>query len=287
MKIIKTKRTKIQDARDIIAIHKREKVTDARQLLSTKKKNVVAKKKPGIPHLRAARLAAQDDMMIDDEINVGPPITSLRRTVKNDMFMSSLPPSMPKPPQFRFNNDLRTERSAPARLSPEIDPFDCYVVPKREHFPLSSMRSVEMPRIHQHRTMHAHMDAFSSSKLKYSSRNDEHDDRDVYSSSKSDNVRSRLYDNSGRSDRNESAGIFAKLPVRATSPPAATKGHRIVISNLHPSVTKDDVVELFEDIGTLVNAKMVRPGIAEVVYKNLGDAEQAVDTYHNRQLVRY
>lgn len=31
-------------------------------------------------------------------------------------------------------------------------------------------------------------------------------------------------------------------------------------------------------------ARLVRPGTAEVIYKNLRDAQKAVDTYHNRQL---
>jgi polymerase delta-interacting protein 3 len=277
------RKAQIQDARDIIAINKREKVMDARQLLSSKKKTqIVAKKKPTIPHIRAVRALQPDDMMVE-EVDIGPPIASIRRTVKNDMFMSSLPPSMPKPPQFRFKNESRAPR-----LSPEIDPFDCYVVNPREHVPLPPMR-IENPRFHQPgRLMNAHMDAYTPSKFptKYSSRNDEHDDRmdsETYAS-KSDNVRSRLYNSSSSHDRNESAGIFAKLPVRHSSPPPPQKGHRIVISNLHHSVTKDDVVELFEDIGTLVSANMVRAGIAEVVYKNFGDAEQAVETYHNRQL---
>ncbi|XP_017778334.1 PREDICTED: polymerase delta-interacting protein 3-like [Nicrophorus vespilloides] len=61
-------------------------------------------------------------------------------------------------------------------------------------------------------------------------------------------------------------------------------GHRIVVSNLQTSVTQDDIRELFEDIGQLFVARLVRPGTAEVIYKNLKDAQKAVDTYHNRQL---
>lgn len=41
---------------------------------------------------------------------------------------------------------------------------------------------------------------------------------------------------------------------------------------------------MFEDIGQLLVARLVRPGTAEVIYKNLRDAQKAVDTYHNRQL---
>lgn len=287
MKIIKTKRTKIEDAREVIAVNKREKLKDAREILASKQKMkpkpTAALNHPGIPHLKAARSLTlrSNDVDLDERVDFGPPVSALRRTVKNEMFLSNLPPSMPKPPQFMIKNDR-----AP-RLSPELDPFDCYVVPTREHLPLPPMR-LENPRFHPPgRQMSAHMDAYSTSKFPgrlLTSRNDDHDDRmDTDSYFKTSNVRSRLYSEPHR-DRNESAGIFAKLPVRPTSPPAATIGHSIIISNLHKSVTQEDVVELFEDVGKLVSAKLIRPGTAEVIYKNLGDAEQAVDTYHNRQL---
>lgn len=42
--------------------------------------------------------------------------------------------------------------------------------------------------------------------------------------------------------------------------------------------------ELFEDVGELLISRLVRPGIAEVIYKTLKDATKAVETYHNRQL---
>ncbi|KAJ8920275.1 hypothetical protein NQ315_011936 [Exocentrus adspersus] len=78
----------------------------------------------------------------------------------------------------------------------------------------------------------------------------------------------------------ESHGIFSQAKTKVVVP----AGHRIVVSNLQPTVTQDDIKELFEDIGHLLAAKLVRPGIAEVIYKNLADARKAVDTYHNRQL---
>ncbi|CAH1112803.1 unnamed protein product [Psylliodes chrysocephalus] len=89
------------------------------------------------------------------------------------------------------------------------------------------------------------------------------------------NVHSRLDDSSS----GDSHGIFSqKTKVLVPA------GHRIVVSNLQQSVTQDDIKELFEDIGQLLTAKLVRPGVAEVIYKNLKDAQKAVDTYHNRQL---
>ncbi|XP_057658407.1 polymerase delta-interacting protein 3-like isoform X2 [Diorhabda carinulata] len=90
------------------------------------------------------------------------------------------------------------------------------------------------------------------------------------------NVHSRLDD----SVPPESHGIFSTAKTKVVVP----AGHRIVVSNLQPTVTQDDIKELFEDIGQLLTAKLVRPGVAEVIYKNLKDAQKAVDTYHNRQL---
>jgi len=94
---------------------------------------------------------------------------------------------------------------------------------------------------------------------------------------RSSNVHSRL---DSLSNQPRSHGILAQTKTKVVVP----AGHRIVVSNLQPSVTEDDIKELFEDIGQLLSAKLVRPGVAEVIYKNLKDAQKAVDTYHNRQL---
>lgn len=37
-------------------------------------------------------------------------------------------------------------------------------------------------------------------------------------------------------------------------------------------------------MGPLVTSRLVRPGTAEVVYRQYKDAERAVENYHNRQL---
>lgn len=96
-------------------------------------------------------------------------------------------------------------------------------------------------------------------------------------SSRVSNIHSRL-DNAPSQPR--SHGILSQTKTKVVVP----AGHRIVVSNLQSSVTEDDIKELFEDIGQLLSAKLVRPGVAEVIYKNLKDAQKAVDTYHNRQL---
>lgn len=76
------------------------------------------------------------------------------------------------------------------------------------------------------------------------------------------------------------------LPRPKTSSSSATQstGYRIVVSNLQANVTQEDIKELFEDVGELLVSRLVRPGIAEVIYKTLKDATKAVETYHNRQL---
>jgi len=91
------------------------------------------------------------------------------------------------------------------------------------------------------------------------------------------NVHSRL-------DRLPSQGVTHGILSQTKTKVVVPAGHRIVVSNLQASVTEDDIKELFEDIGQLLSAKLVRSGVAEVIYKNLKDAQKAVDTYHNRQL---
>lgn len=285
-KIIHKNRVKIRDARDKISENARKTIKDARELLTSKKPATPAlrtQKKVAIPR---GRPKMANDLLMDDDDDFEmsalsdlhlKPVGAIKRTVRNEMFRKA-PPNMPKLPNFSINQEL-------SRLSP--DPFDCYVVPTRRPVPIPPLRPERVERYQPGRIMSAHMDAYEPRKsILRSAHNDDHDDRfendRYFSHSSSDGVRSRLYNESR--DRNESAGIFAKLPVRGTSPPPAQIGHRIIISNLHTSVTESDVRELFEDVGALVNASLVRPGIAEVIYKSLGDAEEAVETYHNRQL---
>nr|CAD7443527.1 unnamed protein product [Timema bartmani] len=116
------------------------------------------------------------------------------------------------------------------------------------------------------------------------------------------------------------AAAKPKGPIAVLGAPPV--GHRIVVSNLQPTVTHEDIrvvwhvfqftplasmsfcacsnhlvrglpigllhfslfFELFEDLGILITSRLVRPGTAEVVYETLKDAVKAVDVYHNRQL---
>ncbi len=61
-------------------------------------------------------------------------------------------------------------------------------------------------------------------------------------------------------------------------------GVKMIVSNLHHTVTEEDVMELFGDLGPLKRARMKENGDAEIVFVNKVDATRAVDAYHNRQL---
>lgn len=95
-------------------------------------------------------------------------------------------------------------------------------------------------------------------------------------------MRSRLEGNQAAS---KSMGIFANPTKSLTSDKhSATRGFRVMVTNLHSSVTVWDIQELFGDIGGLLSAVISKPGVAEVIYKTVKDAEDAVEVYHNRQL---
>jgi hypothetical protein len=75
-----------------------------------------------------------------------------------------------------------------------------------------------------------------------------------------------------------------RLGPRDEVKPKAESGFKVYVSNLHPKVTQEDIVELFGDVGSLGKAAIQRPGVAEVTYIRREDALRAVDVYNNRQL---
>ncbi|XP_017139265.1 uncharacterized protein LOC108153661 [Drosophila miranda] len=111
----------------------------------------------------------------------------------------------------------------------------------------------------------------------------------------SDSLRARLF--GSEPDRRVSHGIYANenkgqglanssLSERRSAPLGVAnnkKGYRLLVSNLHSNVTTSDIRELFNDIGPMYDAHVVRPGTAEVIFKSLEHAEIAVDAYHHRE----
>ncbi|XP_067640583.1 uncharacterized protein [Eurosta solidaginis] len=285
-KIIQKNRERIRDARDKLIDLTRTN-GDVRQKLLAKKsrnsskriyttayRNGVLKARPGLkstqPYLQqpahvSARLpdiinvprgyVDYDDMerLEEEEIAIA---TRLSRTVTND-FASYRRRSMSPPPPMRHVNAWGVP------VNDNYDPFDIYQPRERRLSPelqppppkgilRPTTRQLSPDVMFQRRYVPE-----PSSHLSYE-------------------MRSRL---ERAPDPHASMGIFSN-PLK--TPPSS--GYRIVVSNLHSSVSQSDIQELFEDIGPLYDSRLVRPGVAEVIYKSLADAEKAVDTYHNRQL---
>ncbi|XP_071440434.1 uncharacterized protein [Hetaerina americana] len=76
----------------------------------------------------------------------------------------------------------------------------------------------------------------------------------------------------------------AAVPNDAT---ASQQRYKVRVSNLQPTVTQEDIRELFEDIGPLACPPRLLPppsGEAIVCFRERSDAARAVDVYHLRQL---
>ncbi|XP_066966357.1 polymerase delta-interacting protein 3-like isoform X3 [Macrobrachium rosenbergii] len=64
----------------------------------------------------------------------------------------------------------------------------------------------------------------------------------------------------------------------------AESGTKVVVSNLHPCVSVEDMEELLGTVGSVFNVRMVRQGVAEAFFVNQEDAYRSVELFNNRQL---
>ncbi|XP_068192697.1 polymerase delta-interacting protein 3 [Antennarius striatus] len=80
----------------------------------------------------------------------------------------------------------------------------------------------------------------------------------------------------------------AETATTAPTPPQPSfsplEGTKITVNNLHPRVTEEDIVELFCVCGALKRARLVKVGVAEVVFVRKEDAVSAYRKYNNRCL---
>ncbi|KAL3987498.1 hypothetical protein ACER0C_014613 [Sarotherodon galilaeus] len=80
----------------------------------------------------------------------------------------------------------------------------------------------------------------------------------------------------------------AETSATAPTPPqpafSPLEGTKITVNNLHPRVTEEDIVELFCVCGALKRARLVKVGVAEVVFVRKDDAVSAYRKYNNRCL---
>lgn len=88
---------------------------------------------------------------------------------------------------------------------------------------------------------------------------------------------------SSSSKRVTTAPIQSRLSSNKTKP-VVTETGTILVTNLQPSVTQDDVIELFEQCGQIVEITTLSQGCVQIIYSRREYAEQAVADYHNRLL---
>ncbi|TNN58509.1 polymerase delta-interacting protein 3 [Liparis tanakae] len=82
--------------------------------------------------------------------------------------------------------------------------------------------------------------------------------------------------------RTAAPSTAAPPPLQPTFSPL--EGTKITVNNLHPRVTEEDIVELFCVCGALKRARLVKVGVAEVVFVRKEDAVSAYTKYNNRCL---
>ncbi|KAM3914366.1 polymerase delta-interacting protein 3 [Leptodactylus fuscus] len=73
-------------------------------------------------------------------------------------------------------------------------------------------------------------------------------------------------------------------PTPAETVYSPLEGTKMTVNNLHPRVTEEDIVELFCVCGALKRARLLSPGVAEVVFVRKEDAVGAYKKYNNRYL---
>jgi len=88
--------------------------------------------------------------------------------------------------------------------------------------------------------------------------------------------------------KQESLSTTSKGSTKQTSTSTQPKSNAdaaiILITNLQPSVTEDDIIELFSKIGHIDEIKTLSHGCIQVIYSHPENAEQAVAKYHNKLL---
>ncbi|XP_063796462.1 polymerase delta-interacting protein 3 isoform X2 [Pseudophryne corroboree] len=88
---------------------------------------------------------------------------------------------------------------------------------------------------------------------------------------------------------NMSRTLVTKEALPAVPPPTESvfsplEGTKMTVNNLHLRVTEEDIVELFCVCGALKRARLLSPGVAEVVFVRKEDAVGAYKKYNNRYL---
>lgn len=206
-----------------------------------------------------------NEMDIDMEYYPTAPSTSLRRTVTNDIAYVPSTTKMPPLPTFdKYNDVVRRMTTVKRPMEYEVDPFDCYEVPVARPYDVSEPRNVNRS------VLGAHMDAYPHQSSLRGAGNGSNNgmggmeyERPMqstssqYKSGGGSGINSRYIgdENSHLShemrvrlqrapDVTQSAGIFSN-PYTSNSRERERQiisgGYRIVVSNLHGSVSQSDI----------------------------------------------
>ncbi|KAJ8263964.1 hypothetical protein GJAV_G00143580 [Gymnothorax javanicus] len=88
----------------------------------------------------------------------------------------------------------------------------------------------------------------------------------------------------GHTQQGGGTEVTSSQPVAIQPVSSPLEGTKMTVSNLHPRVTEEDIVELFCVCGALKRARLVKGGAAEVVFVRKEDAVAAYRKYNNRCL---
>lgn len=252
-KIIQKHRSEIHDARDKLAQIARQN-GDVRQKLL--RKGITSKSSINRRHF-SNDVAVVRHKPVKRPYN--PPYTehdirmessndympALRRTVKNDV---SYVPRMPPLSTFKHVEDSRQQMIETSwSTGVGADPFDCYEVPQTRPFDVSEPKNLNRQltiQVRPHPTQKSIRRVSSDQPYRYTDmphvqRNLSSYDRFRESNGQlSYEMRSRLHQSP---DTSQSMGIFSNPYASRIEETKQKPGYRIVVSNLHNSVTQNDV----------------------------------------------
>lgn len=255
-KIIQKHRSKIHDARDKLAqiakqsgdvrqkLLRKEiasKRLGSRQLYPINDAAVHRPKLPKRPYNPAPAYVEHDVRMeTNDEY-----LPVLSRTFKNDV---SYAPRMAPLPSYKLAEDPRMQMIETGwSTSVGADPFDCYEVPQARPFDVSEPRNLNrqltiqvrpnttqksIRRVSNEQPYHYGESSLGQSAIPSYDRYRDNDGQLSYK------MRSRLHQSPNPS---QSMGIFSNPYASRIEETKQKPGYRIVVSNLHGSVTQNDV----------------------------------------------
>lgn len=250
------------------------KVQDAREMLNSRKQQSTVPQKPrqvADAREKISLRRSSPDAFTSPPIGTVTPALKLTKTIQVPQ-QKAMVPLHAHPAGMRIN--VVNNHQAKQNLY-DLDEDDDVVAPvptKQMKFSPSS-------------SFHHHMAGLSSSKLSMSKalpltkvvQNDAYTAPAFPST-----IRTKALANMSRTLVNKEEPHKELPPAEPVLSPL--EGTKMTVNNLHPRVTEEDIVELFCVCGALKRARLVHPGVAEVVFVKKDDAITAYKKYNNRCL---